>query len=250
MQQIILITDGCSNVGVSPVIAAAHAKAEQIVVNVIGVIDQGELGELGAFEIQEIAQSGGGMSRVVTSDQLSQTVQMMTRKTVMNTIQQAVGAELKQILGHSSPLELPPDQRSRVVQVMDDLSETSSLRVALLIDASASMKPKLAAVKEAIYDLQLSLQARSGESELTVFHFPGTGGEEVVMDIGWTKNVANLSKLFYKINMKGTTPTGPAMLHVVQFMTGRSADNRGLTDTGRHVAASDTKDGMLSDYIV
>lgn len=59
MRQILLITDGCSNVGVSPVVAAAHAKEEGITVNVIGVVDQGELGMLGAEEIREIAEAGG-----------------------------------------------------------------------------------------------------------------------------------------------------------------------------------------------
>jgi Ca-activated chloride channel family protein len=252
MQQIILITDGCSNVGVSPVIAAAHAKAEGIVVNVIGVIDQGELGELGASEIREIAQAGGGMSRIVTARELSQTVQIMTRKTVMNTIHQVVGKELRHLLGHSRVEELPPDQRSQVVQVMDELSETSSLRVVLLIDASASMKPKLAAVREAIYDLQLSLQARAGESELAVFHFPGSinGQEEIEMDSGWTKELANLGKLFYKINMKGTTPTGPAMLKVVQFMTGHSDGFRVSAGSDSNDPSYQTKDGMLSDYVV
>ncbi len=60
MKQIILITDGCSNVGISPVIAAAHAKAEGIVVHVVGIADTGEIGDLGAVEIHEIAQAGGG----------------------------------------------------------------------------------------------------------------------------------------------------------------------------------------------
>ena len=83
MKQILLITDGCSNVGVSPVIAAAQAQTEGVTVNVIGVIDHGELGVLGSEEIQEIAAAGGGMSRIVNSGQLSQTVQMMTRKTVL-----------------------------------------------------------------------------------------------------------------------------------------------------------------------
>lgn len=59
MKQILLITDGCSNVGVSPVIAAAQAHTEGVTVNVIGVVDQGELGMLGTEEIREIAAAGG-----------------------------------------------------------------------------------------------------------------------------------------------------------------------------------------------
>ncbi|MCD1261876.1 hypothetical protein B5M42_024070 [Paenibacillus athensensis] len=239
MQQILLITDGCSNVGVSPVIAAAQAKSENVTVNVIGVIDQGELGVLGTEEIREIAAAGGGMHRIVPSRQLSQTVQMMTRRTVTHSIQEAVGKELRQILGHAQLEQLPPGQRAEVVQVIDDMSETSSLRVALLIDASASMKPKLPAVREAIHDLLLSLRARAGKSELSVWHFPATraGGDDAEMDHDWTNELANLDKMFYKINMKGTTPTGPALLRTLQFVTDKPF-------------AQTTGDGMLSDYVV
>ncbi|MDQ0872036.1 Ca-activated chloride channel family protein [Paenibacillus sp. V4I3] len=239
MKQILLITDGCSNVGVSPVIAAAQAHTEGVTVNVIGVIDHGELGVLGSEEIQEIAAAGGGMSRIVNSGQLSQTVQMMTRKTVTTTIQHAVGKELQSILGFNQLEQLPPEKRAEVVQVIDTMSETTSLRVALLIDASASMKPKHAAVREAIHDLLLSLRARSGKSELAVFHFPSTKtrDQELEMDLSWTNQLANLDKMFYKINMKGTTPTGPALLQTLQFITEKPI-------------LSKTEDGMLSDYVV
>ncbi|MEW9702468.1 hypothetical protein [Paenibacillus sp. SI8] len=239
MKQILLITDGCSNVGVSPVIAAAQAHAEGITVNVIGVVDQGELGMLGSEEIREIAAAGGGMSRIVNSGHLSQTVQMMTRKTVASTIQQAVGKELQHILGTTQLEQLPPHQRAEVVQVIDNMSETSSLRVALLIDASASMRPKLAAVREAIHDLLLSLRARAGKSELAVFHFPATKNrdEEVEMDLDWTNELAKLDKMFYKINMKGTTPTGPALLHTLQFVAEKPF-------------IQPVEDGMMSDYVV
>ncbi|WNR46958.1 vWA domain-containing protein [Paenibacillus roseipurpureus] len=240
MKQILLITDGCSNVGVSPVIAAAQAQTEGVIVNVIGVIDHGELGVLGSEEIREIAAAGGGMSRIVNSEQLSQTVQMMTRKTVNATIQHAVGKELQSILGISHIEELPPEKRAEVVQVIDNMSENTSLRVALLIDASASMKPKLAAVREAIHDLLLSLRARSGVSELAVFHFPSTKSrdQELEMDHGWTNQLANIDKMFYKINMKGTTPTGPALLQTLQFVTEKP------------FSIKTTEEGMLSDYVV
>jgi len=180
MKQILLITDGCSNVGIQPAIAAAEARENGITVNVVGIVDYGTIGQLGACEIEEIASAGGGVSRIVQSHELSQTIQMMTRKTVVQTIQQAVNKELKLILGDAATdgvQALPLEKRSEVVRVMDEMTEQSALKVALLIDASASMKPKLAAVEEAIRDLMLSLQARSGKSELCVFHFPGPYGE-------------------------------------------------------------------------
>lgn len=241
MKQIILITDGCSNVGLDPVIAAAQAKEENIVVNVIGVLDQGEIGELGASEIGEIAKAGGGLSRIVSSEQLSKTVQMMTRKTVVSTIQQAVHQELKHLLGSSEGTveELPPEKRCRVVQVMEDLTETVDLKVALLVDASASMKPKMAAVQEAVRDLMLSLKARTGGSELSVFHFPGNSGRDVERDLDWTKELAKVPSLLYKINMKGTTPTGPALLQVVRHFAGQES-----------APVAEDKGGMWSEYVV
>lgn len=240
MKQIILITDGCSNVGIDPVIAAAQARQEGITVHVIGVIDQGEIGELGAAEIAEIAKAGGGMSRIVSSAQLSQTVQMMTRKTVAGTIQQVVEQELRHILGSGGELtDLPPEKRGQVVQVVEDWSENVSLRVALLVDASASMKPKLAAVQETVHDLMASLKARSGKSELSLFRFPGLQGEECHMELCWTAELAKVRNLFYKINMRGTTPTGPALLHTIRYVADKPVQD-----------PVEGQDGMLSEYVV
>ncbi|WP_274648426.1 VWA domain-containing protein [Paenibacillus humicola] len=242
MKQILLITDGCSNVGVSPVVAAAQAYAEGITVNVVGVVDQGDLGEFGASEIEEIARSGGGLSRLAHTRQLSQTVQMLTRKTVAQTIQQAVQRELKHVFGASSIEALPPEKRGEVVRVIDELGETSRLQVALLIDASASMKPKLAAVEEAIRDLALSLQSRQGSSEIAVFHFPGSAyGEDCRLILDWTGDVGGVTSIFPKLQMRGTTPTGPALMHVIDFFRKPDYGNRKNDDeTG----------GMLSDHVV
>ncbi|MBJ6361261.1 hypothetical protein ACFOQM_08145 [Paenibacillus sp. GCM10012307] len=241
MKQILLITDGCSNVGMNPVTAAAHAYAEGITVNVVGVLDQGDLGEAGATEIHEIAKAGGGLSRLVHTKELARTVQMMTRKTVMHTIQHAVHKELKQVLGNSSLESLPPEKRGEVVRVMDELGETSELRVALLIDASASMKPKLQAVEEAIKDLMLSLQSRQGESELSVFHFPGgKHGEGAALDMSWTRTMKDIPALFARLHMQGTTPTGPAIMEVIDFYR--------KDDYGR--GHRDDTDGLRSDYVV
>ncbi|MDB5055120.1 MAG: hypothetical protein JWM44_3170 [Bacilli bacterium] len=247
MKQVILITDGCSNVGMSPIVAAAHALSEGIVVNVIGVIDQNELGHKGRTEIEEIAKAGGGISRIVNSKILTQTVQLVTRKTVAHTIQQAVNKELRQMMGTSDIESLHPQQRAQVVQTIDELSETADLHVALLIDTSASMKPKLPAVQEAMQDLMLSLQARKGLSELAVFHFPATDkNDEAQMDTSWTRELAKLPNLFYKLNMKGMTPTGPALLQVIRFI---QEFRTNMQKTKGNLSQSD-EDGMLSDNVV
>ncbi|WP_274365913.1 VWA domain-containing protein [Paenibacillus thermotolerans] len=222
MKQIIVITDGCSNVGVSPVLAASQAYARGVTVNVIGVVQNDEIGAHGETEIREIAEAGGGLSRIVTARNLSQTIQMMTRQTVVATIQSVVNKELRAIMGDGEAgiASLPPEKRAQVVRTVDTLTETEALQVALLIDTSASMKPKLEAVREAAYDLMVSLRARAGRSELSVLHFPGNNSEAVRVVLPWTSELANLDKIFYKLNMKGTTPTGPALAETIRYMTG------------------------------
>lgn len=251
MNQILLITDGGSNVGESPVVAAAHAYAEGITVNVVGVIDEGTIGQYGASEIAEIARAGGGISRIVTSNQLSRTVQMMTRQTIAGTIRQAVNRELTQLFGVESVGSLPPTKRAEVVKVMEEMEETITLSVALLIDASASMKPRLYAVEEAIRDLTLSLQARTGRSRVAIFHFPGDSEQYCKMDSHWTTSVTKLNSMFGRIRMRGTTPTGPALLQVVDFIeeTCGKINNNDLTDTPLYTTSGDSNE-VRSDYVV
>lgn len=252
MKQILLVTDGCSNVGMDPVAAAAHAYTEGIIVNVIGVVDQGELGERGVREVAEIAEAGGGMHRIVTSKELRQTVQMMTRQTVQNTIQQVVSKELRSITGGEDLKSLAPEKRSQVVQVIEELSESASLRVALLIDTSASMKQKLKAVEEAIHDLMLSLEAREGKSELSVLHFPGSGAliSDAELDVDWTDQLAKLKHLFYKLSMRGATPTGPAIMRAVQHYGMPAAEHKQEPAKERLAPGRDESDGMLRDYVI
>ncbi|WP_028595185.1 vWA domain-containing protein [Paenibacillus assamensis] len=256
LKQILLITDGCSNVGIQPAVAAAQAREAGIAVNVVGIVDDGTIGEYGAAEIEEIARMGGGVSRVVNQRNLSYTIQQMTRKTVVQTIHQVVNHELKHILGRqeggTSVEALPPSQRAEVVRVMDEMSEQSALRVALLIDASASMKPKLPSVEEAIRDLMLSLQARQGKSEIAVFHFPGNHSDEPAkLDVDWVSDLSKMKRLLHRIPMRGTTPTGPALLHVLDYCQYDSSYNHseqyGDIPARQHEYGSD---GVWSDYVL
>lgn len=211
IRQILLITDGCSNQGENPVAMAALAKEEGITVNVIGVMDQDIIDDKGMSEIENIAMSGGGVSQIVYAQQLSQTVQMVTRKAMTQTIQGVVNRELQQILGRTQTMEdLPPEKRGEVMEVVDELGETVELEVLILVDTSASMKQKLPTVKEAILDLSISLNSRSGNNSFSVFVFPGKTSEvELLLD--WTPKLMSLSNVFSQLSPGGITPTGPAI---------------------------------------
>jgi len=215
LKQILLITDGCSNHGEDPIAMAALAREQGITVNVIGVLDQDTIDESGLREIEGIAMSGGGVSQVVYAKQLSQTVQMVTRKAMTQTLQGVVNRELKQILGSDVSMEdLPPEKRGEVMEVVDELGETVELEVLILVDTSGSMKTKLPTVKEALFDLSLSLNARMGDNRFAVFVFPGKRTDvEKVLD--WTPKLEALSSVFPKLTSGGITPTGPAIREAI-----------------------------------
>ncbi|MED3624585.1 vWA domain-containing protein [Neobacillus thermocopriae] len=211
IRQILLITDGCSNHGEDPIAMAALAKEQGITVNVIGVMEHDVIDEKGMAEIEGIAMAGGGVSQIVYAQQLSQTVQMVTKKAMNQTIQGVVNRELQQILGRSQTMEdLPPEKRGEVMEVVDELGETVELDVLILVDTSASMKHKLPTVKEALLDLSLSLNARTGENQFAVFVFPGKKND-VEKLLNWTPNLQNLTSIFSKLSTGGITPTGPAI---------------------------------------
>ncbi|OCA80688.1 hypothetical protein A8F94_23420 [Bacillus sp. FJAT-27225] len=211
IQQILVITDGCSNQGEDPIAMAALAKEQGITVNVIGVMERDIIDEQGMREIEGIAASGGGVSQVVYSAQLSQTVQMVTRKAMNQTIQGVVNRELQQILGRFKTMEdLPPEERGEVMEVVDELGETVNLEVLILVDASASMKHKLQTVKESLLDLSISLNARAGRNQFSVFVFPGKK-EEVEKILDWTPRLESITSIFSMITPGGITPTGPAI---------------------------------------
>lgn len=211
VRQILLITDGCSNQGEDPIAMAALAKEEGITVNVIGVMKHDVIDEKGMNEIEGIAASGGGVSQIVYAASLSQTVQMVTRKAMTQTIQNVVNKELQQILGRSQTMEdLPPEKRGEVIEIVDELGETVELDVLILVDTSASMKEKLPTVKEALIDLSISLNARTGDNQFSVLIFPGKRNDvEQLLD--WTPNLRSLTSVFSKLSSGGITPTGPAL---------------------------------------
>jgi Ca-activated chloride channel homolog len=217
LKQILLITDGCSNQGEDPVAMSALAKEQGITVNVIGVMEKDVIDERGMNEIEGIALSGGGVSQVVYSQALSQTVQMVTRKAMTQTLQGVVNKELQQILGGSQTVEdLPPEKRGEVMEVVDELGETVELEVLVLVDTSASMKHKLPTVKEALLDLSLSLNARSGDNRFAVFVFPGKKNDvEKLLD--WTPRLESLTSIFSKLSTGGITPTGPAIREALSY---------------------------------
>ncbi|WP_018924740.1 VWA domain-containing protein [Salsuginibacillus kocurii] len=231
LRQILLITDGCSNHGEDPSMVASLAHEEGITVNVIGILDQGSMSQEGEREVEQIALAGGGISQVVYTKQLAQTVQMVTRQAMTQTLQGVVNKELQGILGEQSEWEdLPPDQRGEVLEVVDDLGESVQLELFILVDTSASMKTKLQSVQEALRDLSISLQSREGGNLFTLSGFPGKR-KEIDQLLNWTPKLDSLTNVFRKMTPSGVTPTGPALKAALNQMTKRKQRRQLLSES-------------------
>ncbi|MCD7036659.1 VWA domain-containing protein [Metabacillus sp. GX 13764] len=230
LRQILLITDGCSNHGEDPVAMAALAKEQGITVNVIGVVEESIIDHDAIREIEGIASSGGGVSQIVYAQQLSQTVQMVTRQAMTQTLQGVVNQELQEILGKKVTMEeLPPEKRGEIMEVVDELGETVSLKILVLVDTSASMKPKLQQVKESLLDLSISLNSRIGNNLFSIHIFPGKNNE-VEQVLNWTPKLESLSSIFPKLLTGGMTPTGPAIRAAIKSFGNARSMRGGLED--------------------
>src|SRR5690625_721997 len=216
LRQILLITDGRSNSGVSPIEAAKKAFSQGIVVNVIGVLhaEQSEL-DPEFQEIEQIARAGGGVSQVVYKENLSQTVQAVTKQAMSQTLQGFVHQELKHIFGTERELvDIEPEKRGEVMEVVEDLGEACELDVFVLVDTSASMRDKLLTVKEALLDLSMNLDARSGRNHFAIYQFPYKR-ETIGVIHDWAERLAEVSVIFPKLVSSGMTPSGPAIIEAI-----------------------------------
>src|SRR5690625_4698521 len=164
---------------------------------------------------------------------------MVTKQAMTQTLQGFVNLELKQILGSEQTMEdLDPEKRGEIMEVVEDLGETSDLEVLVLVDTSASMHEKLPTVKEALIDLSISLNARIGGNRFAIYQFPG--GRHAIQKIyDWSEKLDSISSVFPKLTSGGITPTGPAIKEAMyQFgkksllRRFRNEDESGMEETG------------------
>src|SRR5699024_8191969 len=142
-------------------------------------------------------------------------------------IQGFVNKELQQILGEGQTLEhLDPEKRGEIMEVVEDMGETSNLEVLVLVDTSASMHNKLTTVKEALIDLSISLNARIGSNRFCIYSFPGKK-KDIDKVFDWSPQLDAVSTVFPKLTSGGITPTGPAIREAM-YQFGKQSIMRSL----------------------
>ncbi|WP_416197259.1 MAG: Ca-activated chloride channel family protein [Sporanaerobacter sp.] len=218
IKQIILITDGESNVGASPIVVAKRAKENDIVVNTIGIVKNKDREEP-LREVEEIALNGGGICEITSLESLDEVLSMVTVQSIHKTIEEVVNKELREIIDKDIK-EIPPKERKKIVEMMDKLGDEVSIKCLILLDTSGSMKYKINVAKRSVLELFRFLKERSGQIAIGIITYPG---EEDFYNIlcDFTDDVNYLEEKMKKISIGGTTPTGPALEGGIDMILGK-----------------------------
>lgn len=206
LNQIILITDGESNVGENPILAAKSAREKDIRVNTIGIIDNNKEA---MEELESIAEVGGGVFEATHLRNLSEALSKVTIKSVYQTIEEVVNSELKEVMDLDMK-ELNPTERTKVLKIIDRLGNESKLKCLILLDVSGSMKHKIEIAKKSIFELITFLKERKGVTEVGLMVFPGEGSYYELL-WNFTEELDEIREKTNPIITGGTTPTGPAI---------------------------------------
>lgn len=218
IRQIIIITDGKSNIGVSPIEAAKQANKLGIVVSAIGIIGKdGDGDERDIEELEGIAKSGGGLCEYTHLEDLGLTVQVMTQKTAQKTIEQIVTRQLKSIIGVDIN-NLEPKSRFKIVDFIENFGDRINLKCVVILDTSGSMGSKLDIAKSSLIELLQSLSSRRGEGKIAVIKYPGYKEETASIVCSFTDSTELLQSRLSTMKAGGGTPTGPAIEKACQLI--------------------------------
>jgi Ca-activated chloride channel family protein len=238
IKQIIVVTDGRSNSGISPIEAANKAYDTGVIVSTIGVINlRGSSDEKDIEEVEEIAKAGGGLCEYSHIEDLGRTIQNLTHRTAQRTIEQIVNRQLKVIMGEGIE-NLEPKSRLKIVDFIEKYGENINLKCVVVLDTSGSMRDKLTAAKKSVVELLENLQGRKGNSSIAVITYPGDTASMCSVICGFTSEISILKQKLELISSGGGTPTGTAILKacelMYQYYEVRSAENSGENEALEH----------------
>lgn len=210
IRQMVIITDGRSNIGINPAEAAAKANAMGITVSAIGIISGEGRDEGDVMEIEAISKAGGGLCDYCYLEDLGIILQDMTQKTVNHTLECIVSKQLKSIIGQNIT-NIEPKARMKIVEFIESYGNRVDLQYAIVIDTSKSMMSKLELAKKCIADLMETLKTRKGVSKVALISYPGDSGNAANVACEFTSELSVLKEGLKALKARGDTPTGPAI---------------------------------------
>lgn len=221
-KQIILVTDGESNGEKNPIDVAKKISEKGITISTIGIIDRNNT-ENSIYEVKEIAQVGNGVWELTELNRLSHTMQLVTQKSIYQTIQTAVNKELKNLIS-TDINELAPQSREKILDLVEDLSDTITLKSIILLDTSKSMTSKIDIAKKSILSLLNILNSREGKSKIAVVAFPHIERENYNLICDFTQDIHLLRQSLDKVQVSGMTPTAEALEGALKILEGNETE--------------------------
>lgn len=218
INQIIVVTGGKSNLGISPIEAAKKAYGAGVIVSTIGIINlRGSRDKKDIEEAEEIAKAGGGLYEYSHIEELGRTIQNLTHKTARKTIEQMVSRQLKTVIGEEIK-SMEPKSRLRIIDFIEKYGENINLKCVVVLDTSGSMRDKLAALKKSLVDLLENLRGRKGNSCIAVVAYPGKDSGMCSVMCRFTSEISILRQKLELISSGEGTPIGPAILEACELM--------------------------------
>src|SRR5690554_1528697 len=126
LDQIIVISDGQSNVGPDPSDMAELALTNNIRVNTIGIIDNNKNKD-SILELESMAERGGGVCELTSLDNLSETLSRVTINSVYSSIEEVVSNELKELMDVDLN-EINPNDRNKIINMIDKIGNEINLK--------------------------------------------------------------------------------------------------------------------------
>ena len=218
IKQIIVVTDGRSDMGVSPVEAARRAYEAGVTVSTIGIINLRDSSyEKNMEEAEEIAKAGGGFCEYSHMEALGRTMLNLTHKTARRTIEHIVCKQLKLIIGEEIDC-LEPKSRLRIAEFIDKYGENINLKCVIVLDTSGSIKDKPSIAIRSVIELLENLQGRKGNSSIAVIAYQGEASDMCSVICGFTSEIGMLRQKLELISFGSGTPTGSAILKACELL--------------------------------
>ncbi|MGO1368161.1 VWA domain-containing protein [Senegalia sp. (in: firmicutes)] len=217
LKQIILVTDGESNGLKNPINSINPIVKSGITISVVGILDENS-SESTLLEMQQIAQFGKGVFESTDLDNLNSTIYTTTQKSIYNTLNSVINHELKSLMNKDIK-DINPNSREKVINMMEDLSDTLDLKTIILLDTSKSMKFKIQEAKKSIVNLLHILKSRKGKNNIGVVIFPYKDNDyKLICD--FTDDINIIKNNLKKIDIGGLTPTAEALegaFRIIEF---------------------------------
>ncbi len=217
IKQIIVVTDAGHGLETGAIEAAKKAYDAGITVSAIGINNPQSNSEKGVQVVKGIAESGGGLWEYSFIEDLSKTMQDLTLKTAGRTIKQAVGRQLKAVIGDEIE-DLEPKSKTKITDFINNYGENINLRCIVVFDVGESMGDNPVIMKKSVIEMFEGLRRRKGKSSIAVIFCTAENSGVYSTACDFTSEVYTLGQELEMIYPDGDISSGSPILKACELM--------------------------------